>query len=47
LGKISSSEERSTTEISLEGPPCSYIVDIGLWEETSGGEAGGGGDPNG
>jgi hypothetical protein len=43
----SSLEERSTTGIPSEGPPCSYTGDSDLWDETSGGKPGGGGDPDG
>jgi hypothetical protein len=48
LGKASSSsKERSTTRILSESWPCSYTSDGGLRDEISGGEAGGGGDPDG
>jgi hypothetical protein len=40
----SSSEERSITEIPSEDSLCSYTGDGGQRDETSGGEASGGGD---
>jgi hypothetical protein len=38
-------EDRSTTEIPLEGLPCSYIGDSSPQEETSSEEVGGGEHP--
>jgi hypothetical protein len=42
----SEEEERSTTEIFLEGPPCSRTSWQGWREETSEWDPGGGGDPD-
>jgi hypothetical protein len=47
-GKISSSyEERSTTGILSDGAPCSKTGEQWQREETSGGDPGGGDDPDG
>jgi hypothetical protein len=46
--KVSSSlEKRSTTGVPSDGPPCSYTGDGGLRDETTDGDVGGSGDPDG
>jgi hypothetical protein len=42
----SEDEDRSTTEIFSEGPPCSNIGEQGRCDEISDEESSGGGDPD-